>query len=41
MSAINLKREGMHESIYEGSGVDTSKRRVPDREDSTDLGESG
>ena len=22
MSAINLKREGMHESIYDGSGVD-------------------
>ena len=31
----------MNKSIYDGRGVDTSKRRVPDREDSTDWGESG
>ena len=42
MYAINLKMEWMNESIYDGRGVDTSKiRTVPDREDSTDLDESG
>ena len=32
----------MNESIYDERDVDTSKiRTVPDREDSTDFGESG